>query len=87
MERVRLSADVDSELRRRVRIAAAKSDRKVSDWIADAVRKELERQEAEARAEVEAQAEAEAQIPRASVRAFERDWASEDDAVYDEMAP
>lgn len=45
MERVRLSADVEPELRRRVRIAAAKADRKVSDWIADAVRRELEREE------------------------------------------
>jgi len=44
MVRVRLSADVDAELRRRVRIAAASSDRTVSEWIEGAVRRELERE-------------------------------------------
>lgn len=82
MERVRLSADVEPELRRRVRVAAAASDRKVSDWIAEAVKRELEREEAEAKS----RAEAEVTISQVSLRAFERDWASEDDAVYDELA-
>jgi rRNA-processing protein FCF1 len=81
MERVRLSADVEPELRRRVRVAAAASDRKVSDWISDAVKRELEREEAEAKSRAE-----DAHISQASLRAFERDWASEDDAVYDELA-
>lgn len=75
MERVRLSADVDPELRRQVRIAAAKAERKVSDWIAEAVTRQLERQEAE-----------EENISRASGPAFARDWNSEDDAGYDELA-
>lgn len=82
MERVRLSADVDPELRRRVRIAAARKDRKVSDWIAEAVRRELEREDLEA----EQQGSHTASVSQASVRSFERDWASEDDAVYDEFA-
>lgn len=82
MERVRLSADVEPELRRRVRVAAAASDRKLSDWISDAVKRELEREEAEA----ESRTKDDAHISQASLRAFERDWASEDDAVYDELA-
>ena len=75
MARVRLSADVEPELRRQVRIAAARSDRKVSDWIANAVRRELEREETE-----------DHPISRASVPAYGRDWSSEDDAVYDEVS-
>lgn len=81
MERVRLSADVEPELRRRVRIAAARSDRKVSDWIAEAVRRESEREETEAK-----QISTNEPITHASVRSFERDWNSEDDADYDELA-
>jgi len=80
MERVRLSADVEPELRRRVRVAAAKSDLKVSDWIAEAVRRELEREENE-----EEQVSRTAYIAQVSARSFERDWASEDDAVYDDL--
>lgn len=75
ISRVRLSADVDAELRRQVRIAAASSDRSVSEWIEAAVRHELEREEVQT-----------APISRASAPAFGRDWDSEDDAVYDELA-
>jgi hypothetical protein len=81
MDRVRLSADVEPELRRRVRIAAAKSDRKVSEWIAEAVRRELDREETETK-----QISTNEPITQASVRSFERDWDSEDDAAYDELA-
>lgn len=47
MVRVRLTADVDEELRRQVKIAAVTADRSVSEWIEAAVRRELERQERE----------------------------------------
>jgi hypothetical protein len=43
--RVRLSVDVDPELRRRVRIAAASKDQSVKDWLEDLLRRELERAE------------------------------------------
>ena len=80
MERVRLSADVEPELRRRVRVAAAASDRKVSDWISEAVKRELDREELEnARG-------ASAAISNLSIQSFNRDWDSEDDAVYDQLA-
>lgn len=75
MSRVRLSADVDAELRRQVRIAAASSDRSVSEWIEAAVRHELEREEDQT-----------ASVSRASAPAFARDWDSEEDSVYDKLA-
>ncbi len=80
MERVRLSADVEPELRRRVRVAAAASDRKVSDWISEAVKRELDREE------LENAQEASVSISYLSVQSFKRDWNSEDDAVYDQLA-
>lgn len=49
MARVRLMADVDPELRRRVKVAAASSDRSVSEWVEEAVRRELEREAREER--------------------------------------
>lgn len=75
MARVRLTADVDPDLRRRVKVAAASSERSVSEWVEEAVRRELEREETES-----------ASVSRASVPAFARDWGSEDDSVYDELA-
>lgn len=75
MSRVRLSADVDAELRRRVRVAAASSDSSVSEWIEAAVRHELEREETRTAA-----------VSHASAPAFARDWDSDEDSVYDELA-
>lgn len=49
MTRVRLTADVAPELRRRVKVAAASADRSISEWIEGAVRRELEVQEREHR--------------------------------------
>ena len=43
MARVRIAADVDAELRRRVKVAAAVSDKSVSEWIEEAVRHEVDR--------------------------------------------
>ena len=74
--RVRITAD--AELRRRVKIAAVRTDRSVSEWIEGAVRRELERERTRTSETVT--------ISRASVPAFARDWNSEDDAVYDELA-
>ena len=42
MARVRLSVDVDPELRRRVRIAAASKDQSIKEWLEDVLRRELE---------------------------------------------
>lgn len=43
MARVRLSVDVDPELRRRVRIAAASKDQSVKEWLEDVLKRELGR--------------------------------------------
>ncbi len=47
MVRVRLTADVDQELRRRVKLAGVVSGSLVSEWVERAVRRELEREEEE----------------------------------------
>ena len=49
MARARLTADVEPDLRRRVKIAAVNSDRSVSEWIETAVRHELQREDLEER--------------------------------------
>jgi hypothetical protein len=41
--RVRLSVDVDPELRRRVRMAAASKDQSVKEWLEDVLERELKR--------------------------------------------
>lgn len=51
--RVRLTADVDPEVKKQVRIAAIQSDTSVSEWIERAVRRELDR---EARNEMDSNA-------------------------------
>ena len=43
MTRVRLSVDVDSGLRRRVRMAAASKDQSVKEWLEDVLERELKR--------------------------------------------
>ncbi len=43
MTRVRLSVDVDAELRRRVRMAAASKDQSVKEWLEGVLERELER--------------------------------------------
>ena len=43
MTRVRLSVDVDPELRRRVRMAAASKDQSVKEWLEGVLERELER--------------------------------------------
>jgi predicted transcriptional regulator len=41
--RVRLSVDVDPELRRRVRMAAASKDQSVKEWLESVLERELKR--------------------------------------------
>ena len=43
MTRVRLSVDVDPELRRRVRMAAASKDQSVKEWLESVLERELKR--------------------------------------------
>lgn len=75
MARVRIVADVDPELRRRVKVAAASGDRTISEWVEEALRRELEREDSETGA-----------ISRLSAPSFARDWDSEEDSGYDRLA-
>lgn len=50
MTRVRLSVDVDPELRRRVKVVAAARDQSVKEWIEEVVREALIREYQEAAA-------------------------------------
>lgn len=43
MTRVRLSVDVEPELRRRVKVAAASKDQSVKEWIEDVLKRELDK--------------------------------------------
>ncbi len=43
MTRVRLSVDVEPELRRRVRVAAASKDQSVKEWLEGVLERELKR--------------------------------------------
>lgn len=45
MERVKLSVELEPELRRRVKIAAASRDQSIREWILAAIRHELESEE------------------------------------------
>lgn len=74
MSRVRLTADVDPDLKHLVKISAERRASSVSDWVEEAIRRELEREEGEG-----------APISRLSAPAFARDWDSDEDAAYDEL--
>lgn len=76
MARSPLTVDLDPALRRRVEIAARNRDTTIDEWIEEAVRRELAREEPGGDA-----------FSRVSAPAFARDWDSEADAVYDELAP
>jgi plasmid stability protein len=73
--RTRLSIDVEPDLRRRVKVAAAAHDLSIRDYLEAIIRRAL----------------ADEQQPDAgwsalSARSFARDWDSEEDQVYDQLA-
>ncbi|MBI4494073.1 MAG: hypothetical protein HY690_14895 [Chloroflexi bacterium] len=78
--RARLSIDVEPELRRRIKIAAAERDLSVKDYVVAVLRRALE---AEGHLQTPAEGMAWAQL---SARSFARDWESEEDQVYDRLA-
>lgn len=73
--RSRLSIDVDPELRRRVRIAAASRDRSVRHFVEDLIREALAKEPTE-----------DSGWSAVSARSFARDWSSDEDSVYDQPA-
>jgi plasmid stability protein len=68
----RLSIEVDPELRRQLKIVAARHDVSVRDYVLTAVRQALEAEEQESWA-------------RLSEPSFARDWDIEGDEVYDRL--
>jgi plasmid stability protein len=73
--RSRLSIDVDPELRRRIRVAAASRDLSIRDYVEGIIREALA-----------AESEEDGGWTAVSARSFARDWCSEEDAVYDSIA-
>jgi uncharacterized protein (DUF1778 family) len=71
-QRPRLSIEVDPDLRRRLKMAAARRDITVRGFVLAAVEQALA-------------AEDEATWSRVSELSFARDWDSESDAVYDHL--
>jgi plasmid stability protein len=67
-----LSIEVDPELRRQLKIVAARHDVSVRDYVLTAVRQALEAEEQESWA-------------RLSEPSFARDWDIEGDEVYDRL--
>ncbi len=78
--RARLSIDVEPELRRRVKVAAAQKDLSVREYLVAIVRRALEEEERES-PEDESRRWA-----GVSARAFARDWESDEDRVYDQLS-
>ena len=77
---VRLSVDVEPELRKRLKLVATERDMTVHDYVVALLRQalaEAERQRADA--------ESASWAPLSS-RAFARDWESEEDQVYDRQS-
>lgn len=73
-QRARLSMDVDPQLRRRLKMVAAAHDQTVTEYVERALQRTL--------------AEEEQQISwsRLSAPAFDRDWNSDEDAIYDQLS-
>lgn len=69
---VKISFEVEPELRRRVKMAAVSRDQSVKDWIHQAILRELDR-------------ECEASTSRTGAPAFDRDRDGKDDDGYDEQ--
>jgi len=79
-QRVRLSVDIEPELRKRIKLVATERDMTVHDYVAAVLRRAL------AEAERERAAAESASWAPLSARAFARDWESEADGIYDRLS-
>lgn len=77
--RARLSIDVEPELRRKIKIAAAERDLSIRDYVVTVLRRALT---ADERSRAPAEDAAWAHL---SAGSFARDWESEEDQVYDRL--
>ena len=76
--RARLSTDVEPELRRQIKVAAATRDLSVREYVLRILRQALAMEATDSRDETGAWS-------RLSAAAFARDWESEEDSVYDDI--
>lgn len=72
--RARLSLDVDPQLRRRLKIVAAAHDQTLTEYVERTLRRALIEEEQKV------------DWSRLSAPAFDRDWNSDDDAIYDQLS-
>ncbi len=77
--RARLTIEVEPELRRKVKVAAAERDLSVREYVVAILQRALAEEEGE---DESAQTRAWSQI---SARSFARDWESQEDEVYDHL--
>lgn len=77
--RARLSIDIEPELRKRLKIAAAEKEMSVREYVVGLLKQALAAEERSKPAEEEGWA-------RLSARSFARDWASAEDQVYDALS-
>jgi uncharacterized protein (DUF1778 family) len=78
--RARLSVDLDPELRKRLKLAATQQDMTMRDFVLAALRQVLADQASRNAAD-------DGSWARLSAGAFARDWASDEDRVYDQLPP
>ncbi|MGI8912198.1 MAG: hypothetical protein ACR2JY_00160 [Chloroflexota bacterium] len=72
--RARLSMDDDPQLRRRLKMVAAAHDQTITQYVERALQRAL------------AEDELQAGWSQLSAPAFNRDWNSDEDAVYDQLS-
>lgn len=72
-KRVRLSIDIDPQLRRTLKMVAAARDESLRDYVVSVLEQAVEQDESRAWWAI-------------SSRAFARDWESDEDRVYDSLS-
>ncbi len=75
----RLAIDIEPELRQRIEAAAAERDMSVRDYVVAVLREVLDNRAERPSAQL-------SEWSQLSVRSFARDWESDADAIYDDMA-
>ncbi|MBI2912108.1 MAG: hypothetical protein HYY05_08185 [Chloroflexi bacterium] len=77
--RARLSIDVEPELRKRIKIAAAERELSIRDYVVNLLRQAVAEDEQTRSRET-------ADWARLSARSFARDWVSKEDEAYDSLS-
>jgi hypothetical protein len=78
--RVRLSVDLEPELRRKIKVAAARKDLSMRDYVVTTLQRAIAQEERDSTLSVEGS------WSRISARSFARDWNSPEDEEYDRLS-